>query len=122
MEPFLKNNNVGILTPIPKDRYENLFRVYKFINNNKEFYYYNITNKLNLPEKIDPNIVSTAIFDYRMPLTLASYKIYGTTNLWYILYTLNTTTSKARFFVEPGEKILFINVEFLNYLLNSLDG
>lgn len=122
METFIKNNSIPILYPISSERYENLFNVYSFTNSGKNFYYYNITNKLSLPEKIDKNLLLSTSFDARLPLPLASYKIYGTIDLWYIIYMLNTNTSKPRFFIEPGEEIIYLKEEFINELVASLNG
>ena len=122
MEKFLKQNDVSTLPKLNSDRYENLFNVYRFYNQDREFYYYNITNKLMLPEKIDSTVLLSTIFDVTIPLTLASYKIYGTIDLWYILYMLNTNTSKPRFVIEAGEEILYLKPDFVNNLITSLNG
>lgn len=121
METLFKNNDIPTLPQISNTRYENLFNVYKFINNNKEFYYYNITNKLNIPQEVDKNALLSITFDSTLPLPLASYKIYGTTTLWYIIYMLNSNTSKPRFFVNAGEEIIYLKPEFLNNLIGSLN-
>lgn len=122
MEALFKNNQIQILPTISKFRYENIFNVYKFANFNKEFYYYNITNKLQLPEKIDKVFLNSITFDSTIPLTIASYRIYGNQFLWYLLYTLNTNTSKPRFFVEAGEEIIYIKPEFLDTIISRLNG
>jgi hypothetical protein len=121
MEIFFKNNNIPILPQISNLRYENLFNVYKFVNDGKEFYYYNITNKLNIPQQVDKNALLSTTFDTTIPLPLASYKIYGTTSLWYIIYILNSNTSKPRFVVNAGEEIIYLRPEFLSNLIGSLN-
>ena len=121
METFFKNNDIPVLPQISNLRYENLFNVYKFVNDGKEFYYYNITNKLNIPQQVDKNTLLSTTFDATIPLPLASYKIYGTTDLWYILYILNTNTSKPRFFVNAGEEIVYLKPEFINNLVSSIN-
>lgn len=121
MDTLLKNNDVKILSPIPNTRYENLFKVYKFYNSGKDFYYYNITNKLSIPEKISKDALLSTSFDSRVPLTFASYTLYNTSTLWYIIYILNTNTSKARFFIEPGEEIIYIKPEFLSNLFSAIN-
>lgn len=122
METLFKNNSIPILRPISNDRYENLFYVYKFFNSGKDFYYYNITNKLNIPQKVDKNTLLSTTFDAKLPLPLASYKLYGTTTLWYIIYILNSNTNKARFFVEPGEEIIYLKPEFITNLITAVNG
>lgn len=121
MEILLKNNDIPVLPQISNLRYENLFNVYKFVNNGKDFYYYNITNKLNIPQQVDKAVLLSTTFDVTIPLPLASYKIYGSTNLWYILYILNTNTSKPRFFINAGEEIIYIKPEFLSDLIGSIN-
>jgi hypothetical protein len=120
METLYKNNDIQVLPQISNLRYENLFNVYRFFNNEKQFYYYNITNKLVIPQLVDKNVLLSTIFDSKIPLPLASYKIYGTTELWYILYMLNSNTSKARFFVDAGEEIIYLKPEFISNLVGSL--
>lgn len=122
MEPTFKNNDIPVLSQISNLRYENLFNVYKFVNDGKEFYYYNITNKLNIPQQVDKNNLLSTTFDSTIPLPLASYKLYGTTSLWYIIYILNSNTSKPRFFVNAGEEVIYLKPEFLSNLIGSLNG
>lgn len=122
METLYKNNDIKLLPEISNNRYENLFYVYKFDNNGKQFFYYNITNKLALPQEISKSFLLSTAFDAKLPLPLASYKLYGTTSLWYIISMLNFNTSKARFFVEPGEEIIYLKPEFLNTLISKING
>lgn len=118
----LKNNQVSVLPKISNIRYENIFSVHTVDNNDKKFYYYNITNKIQLPETIDKIFLNSIVFDTTIPLTIASYKIYGTQFLWYVLYMLNTNTSTPRFFAEAGEELLFIKPEYLNNIISTLNG
>lgn len=121
METLYKNNDIPILPQISSIRYENLFNVYKFFNNGKEFYYYNITNKLAIPQLVDKNFLLSTTFDSKIPLPLASFKLYGTIDLWYIIYILNTNTGKPRFFVDAGEEIVYLRQEFISNLIGSLN-
>jgi hypothetical protein len=121
MDTTFKNNDIPTLPQILNLRYENLFNVYKFVNKDKEFYYYNITNKLSIPQQVDKTSLLSTTFDSTIPLPLASYKLYGTTSLWYIIYMLNFNTSKARFVINAGEEIIYLKPEFLNNLIGSLN-
>lgn len=121
METLYKNNDIPILPQISSIRYENLFNVYKFFNNGKEFYYYNVTNKLAIPQLVDKNFLLSTTFDSKIPLPLASFKLYGTIDLWYIIYILNTNTGKPRFFVDAGEEIVYLRQEFISNLIGSLN-
>ena len=91
MTPQLKNNQIPNLPTIPSNRYENIFNVYTVTKDNKNFYFYNINNKIQLPTVIGSNYLNTIVLDRTLPWTTLSYNLYGTINLWYLIYILNHT-------------------------------
>lgn len=114
-----KQNEISNLPTITNIRYENIFRVYQENVNGKAFYWYNITNKINLPTQIDSNTVSTIVVDRKISWTSLSYVLYGTIYLWYLLYMLNKT--KSKFFVSAGETITYIQVQYISSIINAIN-
>lgn len=114
-----KQNQIADLPKLESSRYENIFRVYKTQTNNKDFYYYNITNKIALPTQIDSSLLDAVQVDKKTAWTTLSYILYGTIYLWYVLYILNKT--KNIFFVSAGETITYIKPEFINTVINTIN-
>lgn len=115
-----KQSDIPALETINSDRYENLFYVYEAEVNNKKFYYYNITNKIQIPEQTNSEAFGVKYFDKKTPWTIASYELYGTIDLWYILNILNPTTAN-KFFITAGEEIRYIKPEYINLLINKVN-
>lgn len=122
MEPQLNNNQIPDLPQIQAMRYENIFNVYKKIKDGKDFYFYNINNKISLPVNIDEVFLQTFQLDRTIPWTTLSHIIYGNIYLWYILYILNkSNNSKPEFNVEAGTTIVFIKPEFISSVVKSIN-
>jgi len=121
MDPQLKNNQITELPRIPTTRYENLFTVYSVNKEGKDFYFYNLTNKIVLPRNIGSEFLISTIINTSMTWPTLSYKIYGTMNLWYLLYLLNNKDNKISFTVEPGDNIIFIKAAYLNSIIQKLN-
>ncbi|NBP17011.1 hypothetical protein EBU95_21980 [bacterium] len=114
-----KQNDINELPKLSNLRYENIFRVYTDSTNKKQFYYYNITNKVSIPSQIDSNLLDTIKIDRKTAWTTLSYAIYGSIYLWYLIYILNNTQN--RFYVNAGETIVYIKPEYLNTVVNTLN-
>jgi hypothetical protein len=114
-----KQNEISDLPSIPNIRYENIFRVYKDFVNEKGFYYYNITNKISLPNILNNDLLSSVVVDRKTSWTTLSYIIYGNIYMWYLLFILNKTQNK--FFVSAGETIVFIKNDYINIVINSIN-
>lgn len=121
METQLKNNQIPDLPRIPNTRYENLFNVYTVKKDGKDFYFYNITNKVVLPTRVGGNFISKTTVNAKMTWATLSYKIYGTMNLWFLLYLLNNKDNKISFTVDPSDDILYIKPAFLNSIIQKLN-
>jgi hypothetical protein len=121
MTPQLKNNQISDLPTIPSNRYENIFNVYTVEKDNKNFYFYNINNKIQLPVVIGGDYLDTIVLDRTMPWTTLSYKLYETMNLWYLIYVLNHKDSKPSFTANINDTLVYIKPRFINAIITSLN-
>lgn len=121
MTPQPKNNNIQIIPKINGLRYENIFPVYTIKKDNKDFYFYNINNKIILPTKIDGGYIGNIVLDRTIPWTTLSYQIYGNIYLWYILYMMNNTGNTPTFVATIGLPIVFIKPEFITNVTSNLN-
>lgn len=96
------------LSAISIKDYERIFKVYTQPNNNKEFYFYNILNKIEFPVNIQSNLLSSFTVKSRMPLTTVSYSVYGDIQSWWMIYLLNKNEMKTKFYVEGGQQLQYI--------------
>ena len=69
--------DIKALKKLPLTRYERIFRIYSEGKNGKQFYFYNILNKIEFPDNIEPKLLDTYIVKGREPLTTTSYNLYG---------------------------------------------
>jgi hypothetical protein len=96
------------LPKLPLNRYERIFKVYTEGKDNKQFYFYNLLNKIEIPTNIDSNILDTHVVTSRQALTITSYDIYGDIFSWWIIYLLNKDIIGNSFFAEGGQQLTFI--------------
>tara|TARA_R100000781_G_scaffold70052_1_gene44029 strand:- start:9 stop:416 length:408 start_codon:yes stop_codon:yes gene_type:complete len=95
------------------DRYENIFKLYTQSTDGKEFYFYNILNKIEFPENMNSQFFDLYIVEGRLPLTTVSYDLYETMHNWWILYLINKQVLKNQFYVKGGTQLEFIKPEYL---------
>lgn len=112
--------NNPILGSISPNRYENIFNVYEAETNGKVFPYYNITNKILLPDDIDGTLLSTVTFNIKTPWTLAAFALYGSMYYWYLLFVLNKNLT-SKFYISPGETITYIKPEYLGTIVTKIN-
>ena len=71
-----------IITHEP-ERYENIFNVYQFdTSNNDTYVFYNIMNKISIPNDLDPNVYQLYRIESQIALTTLSHKLYGSQHFW----------------------------------------
>jgi len=121
MTPQLKNNQITNLPKIPSTRYENIFNVYTFTKEGKDFYFYNINNKIQIPVVIDSSYLDTIVLDRTLPWTTLAYKVYGDMNLWFILYIMNKQSNTPSFTANIGDTLIYIKPEFISAVLSKLN-
>jgi hypothetical protein len=106
-------NNISELPALDSVRYENIFKLYNTQKGSNNYYFYNILNKVVIPDVIDEDLVTTITLDRRLPWTTLSYKLYGTIYLWWLIYILNKP--KNIFYAEPA-------IEYKYFLPSNVDA
>mgnify|MGYP003115589407 FL=1 len=96
------------LPPLPLNHYERIFKVFTEGKSGKQFYFYNLLNKIELPSNIDSSILDTYIVRGKQPFTTVSYNIYGDIHSWWILFLLNKELMNKKFFFSGGEELTYI--------------
>lgn len=104
----LYQSQIISLSALDIKAYERIFKLFKSSVDDKEFYSYNILNKLEFPE-LDSAYIKYYDVQTRLPLTTVSYKIYEDIKSWWILYLLNKDKfTGAPFYVEGGTQLKYI--------------
>jgi hypothetical protein len=101
-------DDIEALEPLPLTRYERIFRIYTEGKNGKQFYFYNILNKIEFPDNIDPMLLDLYTVKSREPLTTTSYNLYGDIESWWMIYLLNKPLLKNKFYAEGGMQLKYI--------------
>ena len=79
-------NEIDDLKGLGLSRYERIFKVFSEVKEGKEFYFYNLLNKVEFPSNIDSSLLDTYIVQSREPLTTTSFNIYGNIHSWWLLF------------------------------------
>jgi hypothetical protein len=82
-----KQNEIADLVDLSRNLYENLFNVNLIEGTN--MYFYNILNKVIFPEDISDEFINEITLMSDKPWTMLSFQLYGTINLWWVVYLLN---------------------------------
>ena len=101
-------DQVKELPNLPLSRYERIFKVYTEGKDGKQFYFYNILNRMEFPTNIESNLLDTHVVKSRQALTITSYDIYGDIFSWWIIYLLNKDVIGNSFFAEGGQQLKYI--------------
>jgi len=108
--------DVTELSTLEQYRYENIFKIYE--TGDKDFFYYNILKKIKIPDDIDYNLFSTVAYNNALPITTLSYRIYGTTYLWWLIMVVNNIANPAK--IAGGTRITFIKKQYLKPVIDSI--
>jgi hypothetical protein len=102
------------------DRYENIFNMYQFNNENGDTYaFYNILSKVTLPSDLDDRIFEYVKVESEMPLTTLSYNLYTTQHLWWLILAVNNIVNPVKL-LEAGSIIKVIKVDYLDLVFNAI--
>lgn len=102
------------------ERYENIFNMYQFNNDNGDNYvFYNILSKVSIPNNLDESIYERYIVDAEMPLTTLSFKLYRTQHLWWLIMAVNNIKNPVKL-IKPGSVIRIIKIDYLDNIFNSI--
>ncbi len=110
-------NDIDLLTDLELYRYENIFKVYE-TTGSKNFFYYNILKRINLPDNINETLFDTIEIPREMPLTTLSFRIYGITYLWWFIMVLNNIKNPAK--IPEGKQIRIIKKQYLKTVLEDI--
>jgi hypothetical protein len=113
-------DNIPALSSLDIIDYERVFKVHTAINNDKQFYFYNILNKIEFPENIDSNILGLYTAKANEPLTTTSFNIYEDIKSWWIIYLLNKNVLKTQFFVKGGQQLQYILPESRTFIYSQI--
>ena len=114
-------NNITALSSLDTTSYERIFKVFEAKNGSKNFYFYNILKKIELPSNIDDSFVSFYMVNSNLPMTILSYKIYGDMKLWWLIYLLNKEKLDTNIFVVPGgTQLQYIKPEIIPTVLQQI--
>lgn len=113
-------NNIEALSSLKIGDYERIFKVYTEKVDDKDFYFYNILNKIDLQD-LDSEFIDFYDVKTRIPMTILSHKIYGDIKSWWILYLMNKDQIQSPpFWVEGGVRLKYIKQEYRILLYNDI--
>jgi hypothetical protein len=101
--------------------YERIFKLYTTTNRDKEFHFYNILKKINMPDEIGDDYISYYDVKSDMPMTIISWNVYEDMKLWWLIYALNEDILKDHLFVVPGgTKLKYIKPSALELVFTQI--
>lgn len=103
-------NKISELPNLEEYRYENIFKVYQ--TGSKNFYFYNILKKIEVPENINNSFFDYVSLDSRIPLTTLSYQLYSTTYLWWLILIVNRIDNPVKK-LPVGKKFRYIKPQYI---------
>jgi hypothetical protein len=113
----LYQNNIKDLKGLELYRYENIFKLYT--QGDKNFYFYNILKKIQIPENLNAELFDFISFPRKMPITTVSYRIYGTTYLWWLIAIVNNVINP--FELQNGKKFRIVKAKYVKYILDEIN-
>lgn len=111
-------NDLPDLEQLGPARYENIFRVYA----KGEKYIYNILRRVDIDlTQADPATFTETTLKTEAPWTNISYQIYGTIDLWWMVYICNKDIFKNPIQLVPGgTRLRVIKTGKLQAILNEI--
>lgn len=85
----IKQNEIQELATLSNNLYENIFNVNLLEDSNSNFYFYNLLNKVVFPDSISDEFIEEITILTDKPWTTLSFELYGTIQLWWVVYLLN---------------------------------
>jgi len=113
-------DNIPALSSLDITDYERIFKVHTASNNGKQFYFYNILNKIEFPTNIQSELLGLYTAKSKEPLTTTSFKIYGDIKSWWLIYLVNKSIIGKSFFVEGGSQLTYILPEYRSLIYNQI--
>lgn len=113
-------NQINDLPTISKERYENIFKIYNIDDTSTNYRFYNILNKVTIPDDIDENLLGTINLNVKVPWTILSYKLYNTQFLWWLIFLLNKP--KNIFYADSGVEYKYVLPENIISVLDTIEN
>ena len=111
-------NQVEELNNLNSNLYENIFNVSLLDNDGKDLYFYNILDKVIFPDDISDEYIDKVTINTDKPWTTLSYELYGTIQLWWVVFLLNKP--EYIFKAQAGTTYKFIKPGFVGAVINQI--
>lgn len=113
-------NNIDDLDNLTSGRYENIFRL--FMKDDK--YYYNILRRVNINlSDAASETYTVSKLRFETPWTTISYRAYGTTDLWWLIYLSNKdVVSNPVDLVPGGTTLKIIKHLYLRSVIDEIES
>lgn len=116
-----QQNDIEELKQLRLTDYERIFKLYSTTSNDKDFLFYNILRKIDIPDVIDNNVTDTYTVKSPLALTIISHNVYGNIKLWWLIYLVNKKQlNNNRFIVPGGITLKYIKPEFLSTVYGQI--
>lgn len=113
--------NIPNLPALDTTRYENIFKVHTVENGSRDsYYFYNILNRVTIPDSIDQTLLGTISLNKKLPWTTLSYQLYGTISLWWLIFLLNKP--KNIFYAESGSQYKYFLPVYVDSIISNILG
>lgn len=110
--------DITFLTPLQKNAYENIFRMYSTEDEGNTLFY-NIINSVYIPTPLQPGTFYTITTQRMMPWTVISYDEYKTINLWWLIVLANNIYNPIQY-PPAGSTLNIIKPRFVPTILDNI--
>ena len=118
----VKRNNIedSEVSEIAKTLYDNIFKVNVIEADNSSHYFYNLLNKVYLPESLNGDVYEEISLDRKMSWTHLSYKLYGSIDFWWLIVLVNKPD--YIFMAEAGVSYKYIKPNVVDTILAQMNS
>jgi hypothetical protein len=116
----LYQNDVSNLPALDITRYERIFKIHTASKEDKQFYFYNILNKIEFPDNLQYDLLQLYTAPADEPLTTVSYNLYDDIDSWWLIYLLNKTIIGNSFFLKGGTQVQVIQPALRSMVYESI--
>ena len=113
-----KRDQIAELESLSRNLYENIFNITLIDNSDKSFYAYNLLNKVVFPETLSSEFIEEINLTSDKPWTMLSFELYGTIELWWVIYLLNKPD--YIFKAKAGTAYKYIKTKYITNTLQQI--
>ena len=113
-----KRDQIAELESLSRNLYENIFNITLIDNSDKSFYAYNLLNKVVFPETLSSEFIEEINLTSDKPWTMLSYELYGTIELWWVIYLLYKPD--YIFKAKAGTSYKYIKTKYITNTLQQI--